>query len=68
MQYPNPIKLDENLTQDKPDYLNEAARMRNAAALPITDIRPDTNIESEIFPKELTQDAQQKEVFTPPNH
>jgi hypothetical protein len=42
--------------------------MRNAAALPITDIRPDTNIESEIFPKELTTDAQNKEVFTPPNH
>jgi len=56
------------LTQEKPDYLNEAAKMRNAAALPITDIRPDTNIESEIFPKELTSDAQQKEVFTPPNH
>ena len=42
--------------------------MRNAAALPMQDIRPDTNIESEIFPKELTNEAQNKEVFTPPNH
>lgn len=42
--------------------------MRNAIALHITDIHPDMNIESEIFPKELTRDAQQKDVFTPPNH
>ncbi len=42
--------------------------MRNAAALHITDIRPDTNIDNEIFPKELTKEAQNKEVFTPPNH
>lgn len=72
LPYPNPIKLESNLTNTeggtKPDYLNAADMMRNAAALHITDIRPDTNIESEIFPKELTNDAQQKEVFTPPNH
>lgn len=42
--------------------------MRNAAALHITDIRPDTNIDNEIFPKELTKEAQNKEVFTPPTH
>jgi hypothetical protein len=42
--------------------------MRNAAALNITDIRPDTNIDNEIFPRELTKEAQNKDVFTPPNH
>lgn len=42
--------------------------MRNGVALHITDIRPDTKIESEIFPKELTREAQSKDVFTPPNH
>ena len=33
-----------------------------------SDIKPDGNIESEIFPPELTKEAQNKEVFTPPNH
>ena len=42
--------------------------MRNGIALHINDIHPDTNIESEIFPKELTREAQSKDVFTPPNH
>ena len=42
--------------------------MHQGVALPISDIRPDDNIESEIFPPELTRDAQTKEVFTPPNH
>jgi len=42
--------------------------MRQGIALPISDIQPDTNIESEIFPRELTQDAQSKDVFTPPDH
>jgi hypothetical protein len=31
--------------------------MRNGIALHINDIHPDTNIESEIFPKELTREA-----------
>lgn len=45
-----------------------AEEMRNGIALHITDIHPDNNIESEIFPKELTREAQSKDVFTPPNH
>ena len=42
--------------------------MHQGVALPISDIKPDGNIESEIFPPELTKEAQNKEVFTPPNH
>lgn len=45
-----------------------AEMMHQGVALPISDIRPDNNIESEIFPPELTREAQNKEVFTPPNH
>lgn len=37
-------------------------------ALQISEIRPDATIEQEIFPRELTRDAQEKDVFTPPNH
>ncbi len=37
-------------------------------ALPISEIRPNTNLEREIFPKELTSEAQQKDLFTPPHH
>lgn len=53
--------------QIKGEYLN-AEMMHQGVALPISDIRPDNNIESEIFPPELTREAQNKEVFTPPNH
>ena len=42
--------------------------MRKGISLQISDIRPNTNIESEIFPRELTKEAQAKEVFTPPGH
>jgi hypothetical protein len=42
--------------------------MHQGIALPISDIQPDNIIESEIFPPELTKEAQNKEVFTPPNH
>ena len=45
-----------------------AELMHQGVALPISDIKPDGNIESEIFPPELTKEAQNKEVFTPPNH
>jgi hypothetical protein len=31
--------------------------MHQGVALPISDIKPDTNIESEIFPPELTKEA-----------
>jgi len=31
--------------------------MNMGVALPISEIRPNTNIENEIFPKELTADA-----------
>ena len=48
--------------------MNGGDIMRNGVALHITDIRPDTKIESEIFPKELTREAQSKDVFTPPTH
>lgn len=34
----------------------------------MTDIRPNTKIESEIFPKELTRNGAEKDVFTPPDH
>lgn len=67
--YPNPIKLLSREVQKeiKGDYLN-AEVMRRGIALPISDIRPNTNIESEIFPRELTKEAQAKDVFTPPGH
>ena len=42
--------------------------MRKGITLPISDIRPNTNIESEIFPQQLTREAQAKDVFTPPGH
>lgn len=42
--------------------------MRKGITLPISDIRPNTNIESEIFPHQLTREAQAKDVFTPPGH
>jgi len=49
--YPNPIKLMSREVQKeiKGDYLN-AEVMRKGITLPISDIRPNTNIESEIFP------------------
>ena len=67
--YPNPIKLLSREVQKeiKGDYLN-AEVMRKGISLQISDIRPNTNIESEIFPRELTKEAQAKEVFTPPGH
>ena len=67
--YPNPIKLlsRERQKEIKGEYLN-AEMMHQGVALPISDIKPDGNIESEIFPPELTREAQNKEVFTPPNH
>lgn len=67
--YPNPIKLlsRERQKEIKGEYLN-AEMMHQGVALPISDIKPDDNIESEIFPPELTKEAQNKEVFTPPNH
>ena len=57
--YPNPIKLlsrDKNKDTHKGEYLN-AEMMHQGVALPISDIRPDGNIESEIFPPELTREA-----------
>lgn len=66
--YPNPIKLLSRAgKENKGEYLN-AEMMHQGIALPISDIQPDNNIESEIFPPELTKEAQNKEVFTPPNH
>ena len=67
--YPNPIKLLSREVQKeiKGDYLG-AEVMRKGISLQISDIRPNTNIESEIFPRELTKEAQAKEVFTPPGH
>jgi hypothetical protein len=60
--------LSESYAKDiKGDYLN-AEVMRNGIALQMTDMHPNHNIESEIFPKELTREAQSKDVFTPPNH
>lgn len=56
--YPNPIKLlsREEQKEIKGEYLN-AEVMRKGIALPISDIRPNTNIESEIFPQQLTKEA-----------
>ena len=58
LPYPNPIKLLSREAQKeiKTEYLN-AEKLRQGIALPISDIRPDTNIESEIFPKQLTKEA-----------
>jgi agmatine/peptidylarginine deiminase len=52
--YPNPIKLlsRENQKEVKGEYFN-AEMMNQGLALPISDIKPDHNIESEIFPPEL---------------
>jgi len=56
--YPNPIKLlsREEQKEIKGEYLN-AEVMRKGITLPISDIRPNTNIESEIFPQQLTREA-----------
>ena len=56
--YPNPIKLmsREKQKEIKGEYLN-AEMMHQGVALPISDIRPDGSIESEIFPPELTKEA-----------
>jgi hypothetical protein len=42
--------------------------MNQGVALQIAEIRPNTNIEKEIFPRELTSAAKEKDIFTPPNH
>lgn len=55
------------LKEIKGEYLN-AEMMNQGVALQIAEIRPNTNIEQEIFPRELTRDAQEKDIFTPPNH
>lgn len=69
LPYPNPINLEsKDATKNKSEFLNAADMMKRGVALHITDIRPDTKIESEIFPRELTKEAQNKDVFTPPNH
>ena len=67
--YPNPIKLlsREDQKEIKGDYLN-AEVMCKGITLPISDIRPNTNMESEIFPQQLTKMAQAKDVITPPGH
>ena len=67
--YPNPIKLLSREVQKeiKFDYLN-AELLNQGVALQIAEIRPNTHIEQEIFPRELTKQAQEKEIFTPPNH
>ena len=57
----------DNKKEIKGEYLI-AEMMHAGVALPISDIRPDENIESEIFPIQLTKEAQAKDVFTPPNH
>jgi hypothetical protein len=58
LPYPNPIKLmsRDQKNNGKGEYLN-AEMMHQGVALPISDIRPDGNIESEIFPPELTKEA-----------
>ena len=45
-----------NSKEIKGEYLN-AELMNLGVALQISEIRPDTNIEEEIFPRELTRDA-----------
>lgn len=76
MPYPNPIKLDDcadlynkqNSTSDK--FLN-AADMMQGVSLNLQDIKPDEELDKEIFPTELSQEQHedgQKDVFTPPNH
>jgi hypothetical protein len=52
LPYPNPVKFERK--KEKGDYLS-AEIMRKGISLQMTDLRPDTNIESEIFPKELTR-------------
>ena len=57
--YPNPIKLlsrGEKQKEMKGEYLN-AELMHQGIALPISDIKPDNSIQSEIFPPELTKEA-----------
>jgi hypothetical protein len=69
--YPNPIKLmSRDQKKDiKGDYL-KAEMMNQGVALPISDIRPKTDISSDIFPRQLTQgaiDEKKKDIFTPPS-
>ena len=65
LPYPTPIKYEKK--EVKGDYLN-AEVMRQGISLQMTDLKPSAIIESEIFPKELTKEAYEKDVFTPPNH
>ena len=46
----------ENQKEIKGEYTN-AEMMNQVVALPISDIQPDKNVESEIFPPELTHEA-----------
>jgi len=64
--YPNPIKLVFKAEQKeiKGDYLN-AEVMRKGIALPISDIRPSTNLESDIFPSKKPNQPEH-DLFTPP--
>lgn len=51
--YPNPIKLlsrEEGGKEVKGDYL-KAEMMNKGIALPISDIRPDSDISNDIFPR-----------------
>ena len=53
LPYPNPIKYEQK--EPKGDYLNSEV-MRQGISLQMTDLKPNANIESEIFPKELTKE------------
>ena len=66
--YPNPIKLLSREEHKEIKGNLNAEVMRKGITLPISDIRPNTNIESEIFLQQLTKEVQAKDVFTPPGH
>ena len=61
LPYPKPITLlsRENQKELKAEFTD--AEMNLGMALPINDIRPATNVESDIFPK-----GKNEELFTPP--
>ena len=71
LPYPKPITLlsRENAKDLKADFMN--AEMNQGVALPISDIRPNTNVESDIFPKVSYLSSnpikgKNEELFTPP--
>ena len=76
LPYPNPIKLEEadqfvkKQSESSKEKFFNAADMMQGVSLNLQDIKPDEELDKEIFPTELSQQqaSSGKDVFTPPNH